>query len=388
MKRWTPWVAAAIVLALLGHGAWRAVSARKAQQQAQAALSQERALTPIVLQKSELLTLEVRAIEANLPVSGVLRALHSASIKARVPGELQGLALREGDSVRAGQEVARIDATESAARLRQAQQQAEAAQAQVEIARRQLDNNRALVSQGFISSTALQTTEANWQAAQANWQAANAAADVARKALQDTVLRSPISGQVAQRLAQNGERLGVDAKVLEVVDLSRLELEALIAPADTPLLRLGQQAQLQLEGSTHLVSATLVRINPSAQAGSRALPVYLAIDAAQAGAARALLRQGLYVQGLLATGSTQALALPVAAVRNDKPQPYVQTVENGKVAHRTVQLGARSQIDGAPWASVAEGLQPGAQVLLGGVGLLREGTPVQAATDDGAPAQK
>lgn len=376
-----------VLLALLAAGAlaWRGIRARQAVQQAQAAS----APAPVIeLRALDVVTVQSRELALEVPLSGTLRAVRSAMVKARVPGELQGLALREGDSVRAGQEVARIDATESAARLRQAQQQAEAAQAQVEIARRQLDNNRALVSQGFISSTALQTTEANWQAAQANWQAANAAADVARKALQDTVLRSPISGQVAQRLAQNGERLGVDAKVLEVVDLSRLELEALIAPADTPLLRLGQQAQLQLEGSTHRVSATLVRINPSAQTGSRALPVYLAIDAAQAGAARALLRQGLYVQGLLATGSTQALALPVAAVRNDKPQPYVQTVENGKVAHRTVQLGARSQIDGAPWASVAEGLQPGAQVLLGGVGLLREGTPVQASTDDGAPAQK
>lgn len=388
MKRWTPWVAAALVVALLGHGAWRAVSARKAQQQAQQHSSQERAQTPIALQKQELLTLQVRDLEADLPVSGVLRALHTASIKARVPGELQGLTVREGDFVRAGQELARTDATESAARLRQAQQQAEAAQGQLDIARRQLENNRALVGQGFISATALQTAEANWQTAQANELAARAGADVARKALQDTVLRSPIAGQVAQRLAHNGERLGVDAKVLEVVDLSHLELEALIAPADTPRLRLGQEAQLQLEGSALRVKARLVRINPSAQTGSRALPVYLSIDSADAGAARALLRQGLYVQGLLATGRSQALALPLAAVRNDKPQPYVQTLENGHIAHRPVQLGARSQLDEQPWVAVTQGLDAGAQVLLAGVGLLREGTPVRAGANDHTDAQR
>ena len=85
-------------------------------------------------------------------------------------GELQGLTLREGDTVKAGQEVARIDPTEARARLRQAQQQADAAKSQVDINQRQYNNNRALVDQGFISATALVTSQASLEAAKASYQ--------------------------------------------------------------------------------------------------------------------------------------------------------------------------------------------------------------------------
>ena len=309
-------------------------------------------------------------------------------MKARVAGELQGLQVREGDSVRAGQALAQIDATENAARLRQAEQQAQAAAAQLAIAQRQLENNRALVGQGFISPTALQTTQANWDAAQANHLAAQAGVELARKALHDTVLRSPIDGQVAQRLANNGERLGVEARVLEIVDPRELELEALLAPADALQVRLGQSAQLRLQGqdSGPSVRATVVRINPSAQASSRALPVYLLLErAATTDAATAALRQGQYVQGVLTVGSAQVLALPLEVVRTDKPEPYVQALENQRVVHRSVQLGARSMLNGQTWVAITHGLSEGAQVLAASVGLLREGTEVRTATTD-APA--
>ncbi len=378
MKRWIPWVAAAIVIVVLGSGVLRAVAARKAQQQALAESAGQRAEAVLTLQPSELLAVRRQVLTLGLPVSGTLRALHSASVKARVAGELQDLTVREGDSVRAGQVVARIDATETAARLRQAQQQADAAKAQVDISQRQFNNNRALVDQGFISTTALETSQASLQSAQASYQAATAAADVARKALEDTVLRSPISGQVAQRLAQNGERVGVDLRVLDIVDLSRLELEALVAPADAAQVRVGQQARLQLEGSPLPVTATVVRINPSAQSGSRAVPVYLEIDTASAGPARPLLRQGLFVQGTLETGRAEPLALPLDAVRTDKPQPYVQVVDNDRIVHRSVQTGARAQVDGATLVAV-DGLPEGTLVVAGALGPLREGTAVRRA---------
>ena len=92
--------------------------------------------------------------------------------------------------------------------MKQAQEQADSAKAQIDIAQRQWNNNKALVDQGFISKTALDTSLNNLHAAQANHKAALAAVDMARKTLDDTVLRAPISGVVAQRLAQPGERVG------------------------------------------------------------------------------------------------------------------------------------------------------------------------------------
>ena len=387
MKHKLAWVAALLAVAVLASGAWRAQSTRQARQHTLQEQAQ-RSPAPLTLQKSELLALVPRHLQLDLPISGVLKARQQAFVKARAAGELQGLQVREGDSVRAGQVLAQIDATENAARLRQAEQQAQAAAAQLAIAQRQLENNRALVGQGFISPTALQTTQANWDAAQANHLAAQAGVELARKALHDTVLRSPIDGQVAQRLANNGERLGVEARVLEVVDPRELELEALLAPADALQVRLGQSAQLRLQGqdSGPSVRATVVRINPSAQASSRALPVYLLLErAATTDAATAALRQGQYVQGVLTVGSAQVLALPLEVVRTDKPEPYVQALENQRVVHRSVQLGARSMLNGQTWVAITHGLSEGEQVLAASVGLLREGTEVRTATT-AAPA--
>lgn len=382
MKHKLAWVAAVVAVAVLASGAWRAQSTRQARQHTLQEQAQ-RSPAPLTLQKSELLALVPRDLQLDLPISGVLKARQQAFVKARAAGELQGLQVREGDSVRAGQVLAQIDATENAARLRQAEQQAQAAAAQLAIAQRQLENNRALVGQGFISPTALQTTQANWDAAQANHLAAQAGVELARKALHDTVLRSPIDGQVAQRLANNGERLGVEARVLEIVDPRELELEALLAPADALQVRLGQSAQLRLQGqdSGPSVRATVVRINPSAQASSRALPVYLLLErTATTDAATAALRQGQYVQGVLTVGSAQVLALPLEVVRTDKPEPYVQALENQRVVHRSVQLGARSLLNGQTWVAITQGLSEGAQVLAASVGLLREGTEVRTAT--------
>ena len=253
-------------------------------------------------------------------VSGSLRAVQSAWVKARVAGELQDFQLREGDAVKAGQVMGRIDPTEFERRLRQAQEQAEAAKGQVEIAKKQYDNNAALVDQGFISKTALDTSLFSLQSAQANLRAAQAGADVARKSLEDSVLRSPITGWIAARGAQNGERLGIDAKVAEVVDLSQLELEANLSPADAAKVRVGQSARLQVEGMGSPVTAKVTRINPSVQAGSRNVLAYLQVPS-QAG-----MRQGLFAQGQIGATQTRSPALPLTVVRTDQSSPYVQWV--------------------------------------------------------------
>lgn len=382
MKRRIPWLVAAVVVVLLGGGVWRAMAARQVQQKALAEANAQRAQAPLQLAADEVLQVRRQNLAVGVPVSGALRAVDSAMVKARAGGELQGLALREGDSVKAGQEVARIDPTEARARLRQAQQQAEAAKSQVDINQRQYANNRALVDQGFISATALVTSQASLEAAQSSYQAAVAAADVARKALEDTVLRSPISGLVAQRLAQPGERVGVDTRIIEVVDLSRLELEALLNPADSVAVRVGQTAQLTIEGVGAPVPATVVRINPSAQAGSRTVPVYLRVDQ-PAGATP--LRQGLFVQGTLDTGRTDVLAVPLDAVRTDKPAPYLQVLKDGRVAYAEVRTGHRAVVDGQTLVAV-EGVPEGTAVIAGRIGQLREGTAVTVAASTAAPA--
>ena len=369
MSRWLK--TALVLLALIAVVAlgWRGYAARQATRQAQSAPVKD----PVIeLSAIDLATAHVVELTSGLPISGALKAVNSAIVKARVPGELQGLTVREGDRVEAGQVIARVESTEYADRVRQAQQQADAAKAQVEIAQRQVDNNAALVRQGFISKTAADNSLASLNTAQANHRAAQAGIDVLRKSLADTVLRAPISGQVSQRLAQPGERVAPEARIVEIVDLSRLELEASISPADSVAVRVGQQALLRIEGVAQPVAATVARINPSAQAGSRSVLIYLTV-AAQPG-----LRQGLFAQGQLATETQRALAVPLNAVRTDKPLPYVQVVEGDRIAHRTVQTGVRGEIDGELWVAM-QGVADGVRVLRGAAGVVREGTQVKLA---------
>ena len=326
------------------------------------------------IQASDLLLVEPQMLVNSLPISGNLKAINTVAVKARVPGELIEIKGREGDSVKAGEVVARLDPTEFQRRLRQAEQQADAAKTQIDIAKRQYDNNKALVDQGFISKTALDTSQASLAGAQATYNAALAGADLARKTLEDTVMRSPITGQIATRLAQPGEHVGMDMRLMDIVDLGSLELEATLSPADSVDVRIGQEAVLSLEGRAQTINAKVLRINPSVQANSRSVLVYLRLQSTTG------LKQGMYAQGELQLSLSKTVAVPLSAVRTDKPQPYVQMLVNNKVAHQTVSLGERGRLatqnNGEQWVAIRD-LPPNSQVLPASVGALREGSPVR-----------
>jgi RND family efflux transporter MFP subunit len=371
MKSWVKWTAGVLVVLLLSAGVLRALSARKAQKEAlDAQQIAQKTQTAVELAPTDLVQARTVELSQGLAISGPLKAVSSAFVKARVAGELQGLSVREGDFVKVGDVIARIDSTEYQARARQAEQQAQSAKAQVDIAKRSFDNNRSLVEQGFISKTALDSSIATLASAEATYRASMAGSDVAAKSLGDTVLRAPISGQISQRLAQPGERVAIDARIVEVVDLGRIELEASLSAADSLTVKVGQAAQLTVEGVSKPLAAKVARVNPSAVAGSRAVLVYLSIESSPG------LRQGLFAQGTLGTGATRALAVPLSAVRTDKPQPYVQLLSDGKVIHQTVELGARGDFDGQAMVAV-QGVKEGSTVLNGTVGTVIAGTLVK-----------
>ncbi|MDR0480216.1 MAG: efflux RND transporter periplasmic adaptor subunit [Burkholderiaceae bacterium] len=379
---------ALIVLALLALFAGRIWYAHHIEQ-ARVNLAASTAAQTIILTAGDVARAQVQPLVTGLPVTGTLRARDTALVKAQVTGVLHDLTVREGDPVSEGQIIAHIAPAQYDQRYQQARLQADAARAQVDIAKRQYDNNAALVQQGFISQTALATSRANLEAAQANYRAAQAGAAVAQQSVADTVLKAPIAGTVSRRLAQPGESVVASAPVVEIVDLSDLELQAPISPSDSLTVRVGQTARLTVEGAPDAVTATVTRINPSAQPGSRDVLTYLTVPT-QAG-----LRQGLFAQGMLTTGAANALAVPLDAVRTDKPQPYVQVVRDGRVHLIPVQIGARGVVrhdaasqghnegEGQTWVAVSApngavntdaAIQPGDWVLRSAAGALYEGT--------------
>ena len=374
MKSWIKYALVVVIVALLAAGGMRVLSSRKDKAAAlQAQQISQKAEVVMSLTPADLVPVKTRLLTQTLAIAGPLKAVNAAFVKARVAGELQGLTVREGDLVKEGQVIARVESTEFQSRVRQAQQQAESAKAQVDIAKRSFENNRSLVDQGFISKTALESSLASLAAAEANFQAAQAGAEVAVKSLQDTVLRAPIAGLIAQRLAQTGERVAIDARIVEIVDLSRLELEASLSAADSLLVTVGQSAQLTIEGAAKPIAAKVVRVNPSAVAGSRAVLAYLSL------ASTTGLRQGLFAQGALELGKVQTLTVPMSAVRTDKPQPYVQIVVNGRIVHQNVVLGVRGEFEGQTLVGVQD-VPENASILSGTAGVFQAGTQVKINT--------
>jgi RND family efflux transporter MFP subunit len=377
VKRWHKLAIALLLLALVAAGVSRVLGTRRAQQ-SQAAAPKTSAV--LELSTSDLHGVRRAELTRALEVSGTLVAVNSAFVKARVAAEVKSVAVREGDSVRAGQLLAQLDPIEFDWRLRQAEQQARAARAQLEIAQRALQNSRSLVTQGFISPTALENAVSTEAGAQATLEAALAAVELARKARADTTVVAPIGGQIAQRLVQPGERVPVDARLLEIVDLSRLELQATVAPEDAVQLQVGAVAQLKIDGIDAQVPARVVRINPSAQPGSRSVVVYLET------APNPALRQGLFARGTIELERRQALLVPLSAVRNDQSQPYALRLEGSQVSQRTLSLGRRGRAGKDEAVEVLEGLAEGDRVLVGSLGAVRDGAQVRVTDTGGNPA--
>jgi len=382
MKRRIKWLIAIVLILVLGLAVLRTLHARKLARLSAAAPAASAALE---LARSDVVTARTLDLTRTLNLSGGLKAVNTAVVKAKVAAELKTLSVREGDSVKAGQVIGQIDTTEADLRVQQAAQTAESSRAQLGIAQRALENNRALVAQGFISATGLETSVSNQAAAQASYEAAVAAVGLARKSVADARLVAPISGMISQRLVQPGERVPIDGRIVEIVDLSRIELEAAVAPEDVADVQVGQVARLRVDGFPEPVEATVARINPSTQAGTRSVMVYVALKP-QPG-----LRQGLFAKGAVELQRKPALAVPVSTVRVDQPRPYVFTVENGRIVQRLVTLGVRGDalVDGQREASVeiTDGLADGAVVLRSTVGAVRADTAVNvAAASASAPA--
>ena len=370
MKRSTAWILAAVAIAVLSIGVGRAVVKRQSAQQS---LSTPAPAAVVTLAPGDISVVREADLQRTLAISGTLTAVNMAVVKAKVAAEVKQMRVREGDTVKAGQVIGQLDTTELSARLRQAQEQARAAQAQLDIAARTLTNNRALVDQGFISRNALDTADSSAAGARANVLAARAAVDLARKALTDATLRAPLSGAVSQRFVQVGERVSIDARLVEIVDAARLELEAAVAPEDVGRVQVGTAATLKVDGIEAPVRATVARINPATEAGTRAVMVYLRVEP------QASLRHGLFGTGQIHLPGSRALVLPEDAVQREAGRPFVRVVEQGSIQRREITVTGSGVVDASPVMSLGQGVAAGTVVLRTAAGPLKDGTQVQVA---------
>lgn len=369
-KRRSFWIIA-IVLLFAALGVRGLVKSRQAA--ASARVSAPAEAPPLQFLSSDLLTAAPRELRQTLSVTGSLRAINQAAVKARVAGEVKEVLVREGEAVTAGQVLVRMD--ESDYRARQAQSEAAlvAARGQLDIAVKARDNNRALLERGFISKNAFDTTSSQYDIALANVDAAAGALAVTKKALADTVIRAPITGLVASRNVQPGEKVAVDGKLLDVVDLSRMEMEVAVPTSDILGIAPGQEVAVRVEGLGRTMPARVARINPATQAGSRSIMAYLQLDNPQS-----LLRAGMFGEARLTLSrKSGVLALPQSALQGNGDTFFVYAIEGDKLVRKTVQTGITGSDGDAVLVEITGGLAPGAQVVRRNLGNLPSGATVK-----------
>ncbi len=377
-KRRAFWII--IVAAVLAAGVGAAVLKDRAQKPAQAA----QASAPATLEflQSDITRVKQSDLRQILVASGSLRAINQAAVKAKVAGEVREVLVREGESVKAGQVLVRMDASEYQARQEQAKGALMAARGQLDIATKTRDNNKALLAKGFISQNAFDNAESQYRIALANVDSAKGALDVAQKSLGDTVIRAPISGLVSSRTIQPGEKVSADNRLLDVVDLHQMEMEAAVPTTDILNIRLGQDVQMTVEGLSTPLAGKVARINPSTQAGSRSILVYIQVDNPQGA-----LRVGMFGEAQLTLAKKSGvLTVPQSAVQTNAGNNSVYVIENGKLEQKPVTLGIRGNDGEGAAVEVISGLYDGAHIVKSNLGNLRAGTLVRFANAANAAA--
>jgi len=327
---------------------------------------------PVTLEftSADIARIEPRQLARWLPVSGTLQPVNQTTVKAKVSGEVLHVLAREGESVRAGQVLARLDTADLEAKLTDRIGALESSRAQLALAEKTRTQNHALLKQGFISQNAYDSAESNLSVTQGSLKSYEAQVQLARNALRDAVVTSPLTGTLAKRHVQPGEKVNFDSPLFTIVDLGRMELQAMVPANDIPEIRIAMPVELSIDGfGARTFAGSVERINPTTEAGTRAILVFVQIPNPDAA-----LRGGMFATGRIRLAEGAAVpTLPLAAIRTEAGQTYVWSVEGGRLARRSVALGRRDEA--AALVELNSTLPADAQVLAARFDNLKEGGP-------------
>jgi len=392
--RWRAPVLMLVVLSL-GAGAWSVLREQPKPAAAPAAASAKADKKDVKkdifeLADGDVTAIGARALSVSLPLSGSLIPISQATIKAKVSGEVHATTVREGMEVRAGQVLARLDQADLHARLTQQQAALDEAQAKLAMAMKNEYNSQALLTQRYISQTSYDTTANTVELARANVKSAQALVQMARIALGDSVIKAPIDGIVSKRHVQAGEKVAPDMAVYTIVSLAELTLEAQVPTSEIPRVKVGQDVAFKVDGfQQRQFKGKVARINPTTEAGSRAMLVYISVANADGA-----LRGGMFAKGSIVTEQSQVMPIvPMSALRGEAGREVVYKIAGGKVVAQPVTLGLRNEDEG--YVAVTQGLETGTQVIVSKLDAVKPGALVKlpeaaptAVAKPAAPAAK
>ncbi|HEY3077811.1 MAG TPA: efflux RND transporter periplasmic adaptor subunit [Burkholderiales bacterium] len=377
MHRKTKWWIAGAVLGLTAIVAAGALTVhrRNAQEEAE----RKGAKPPLEFTQADVVRLQRRRLSVESELPGTLQAVSQATVRAKVAAEVKRVLVREGDRVNAGQTVAEFDTAQLRAQLAERNAAIASAQAELGTAERNRKANEQLLKQAFISQNAYDTTEGVHQTKLAALELAKAQLEQTQIALTDAVVRAPISGLVAKRYVQPGEKVGFDAMLLSIVDLSILEVQAQASLADIAKIEPGMPAKVEIEGlPERSFTGKVERINPSAEPGTRSINVYVSLKNEGS-----LLKTGMFARvRLTMAAERETAALPVSAVRGEGAQTYVWLLVGSRLERRPVTTGTRD--DRAHLVEILSGVQASENVIATKFDNLQHGQPARLKAGGGA----
>ena len=303
-------------------------------------------------------------------ISGELRAQREATVRAEIGGSLTEVAVEEGQTVRRGALLGRIE-TRTLDDVRQSAQSAvRSAENQLTVAQREMERTETLVKAGALAARDLDVARSNVTSAEAQVADARSRLASAERQLGDTVLRAPINGIVSNRAVNAGDVVSIGDELFAIIDPSSMRLEASVPSDDLSRLRIGSVVEFTVRGYEQRFNGRIERIAPQADPATRQVPIYVTIpnDGGR-------LVAGLFAEGRVVSESAEGLVVPLNAVNTSGASPWVLRVTDGRTEQVAVSLGLRDPR--TERIQVTTGVNEGDTLLRGAAQGITPGTPVQ-----------
>ena len=317
-------------------------------------------------------------LQSGPTVSGTITPEREASVRAQVGGSVLQTLVDQGQAVRAGQSLARIEAGGLQDVFLSARAGVTSASNSADIARRELERAQKLFAAGAIAERDMEQARRGAIAANAALADARARLATAQKQVSNTNVTAPIAGVVSERAVSAGDVVQPGAALFTVVDPRSMRLEGSVPAEELAQVRLGAPVSFTVNGYPgRTFAGRVTRINPTADPATRQVRILISIPNAEG-----RLVGGLFATGRLASESRTGMVVPVTAVDSRTSAPAVFRIKGGKVERVAVQLGLRDE--GSEQVEIQSGVQVGDTLLVGAAQGITPGTIVKVS----APADR
>ena len=305
-------------------------------------------------------------------ISGTLMAEKDATVRAEASGSLLQVTASEGQAVRRGQLLARVEDQALGDANKSAQSAVRSAEQALGVAEREAARTESLVKGGALAERELDIARNAVTAAQAQLEDARSRLASSAKQLGNLTVRAPIDGVVASRPANAGDVVSAGTELYHIIDPRSMRLEAAVPSESLSLIKIGLPVQFEVRGYPgQPFTGRIERISPAADPVTRQVSIFVTIPNT---AGR--LVAGLFAEGRVAQQSRRALVVPLAAVNTADPKaPWVLRAADGKAERVAVTLGLRDEQ--TERVEITGGVKEGDRLLVGPAQAITPGTPLQ-----------